>query len=99
MSASHPSPTRKMSKTMYMHTLDGQPASCDESEDGGLYLYFVSNRRGAKGAKLAASRRQIDIEQQACIRDEWKRWTATKPEFRGDRPSIERYGYVRVEVR
>lgn len=85
-------------KTMYMHTLDGRPASCDASSEGGPYLYFVSSRRGARGAKLVASRRQIYLEQQACIRDEWKRWMATKPEFRGGHPSLSHYGYVRVEV-
>jgi hypothetical protein len=74
-------------RTMYLHTLDGQPASYDDRN--GAYLYFVGGRNKAK---LARSLRQIEREQQNARLAAWQdpsqhEWTEHK-----------RYGYVLVEV-
>lgn len=82
---------------MYMHTLDGQPATYSDGYDS-PYLWFASKGHRGRAAKLVPSLRQISREQQRCIAEAWKLWTALAPEMRGERPSIKRYDYVLVEV-
>lgn len=84
-------------RTMYMHTRDGKPASYYDMH-GIQALAFASNGHRTRAAKLAASKAQIDREQQSALRSEWESWNAMKPEYRGERPTIARYGYVLVEV-
>ncbi len=87
---------KKKARVMYMHTLDGQPASFDDLR--GAYIHFASKGHQSRAAKLVASRRQIEREQQAAIAEDWKLWNEMKPEYRGARPSIARYDYVLVEI-
>jgi hypothetical protein len=85
-------------RVMYMHTLDGKPACFDMlPQRGGAipYIYFAGGRHAVK---LVPTLRQIRREQQATVASEWREWTARNPEFRGERPSIKRYGYVLVSV-
>lgn len=72
---------------MYMHTLDGQPASFDDRN--GAYLFFVGGRHRVR---LARSLRQITREQQAARIDALKNPNTVEW---GERS---RYGYVLVEV-
>jgi len=81
------------SRTMYMHTLDGQPASLQRIERGGIaYLAMIGGRNKVK---LADSLLQI--------RDEWNRAADSCAEENPGNPSagveyIRRCGYVLVEV-
>jgi hypothetical protein len=89
---------RHKSRTMYMHTMDGQPASFASTIErrGGEpvtapYIHFVSRR---SVAILEPSLRVIRMQQRATIRDakildpiHGTRWADAK-----------RYGYVRVKV-
>lgn len=71
-------------RTMYMHTLEGKPASFSEYR-GEPYIHFVGGRTRVK---LATSRQQIRREQ-ARARD------AARPSHWAD---ADLYGYVLVEV-
>lgn len=83
-------------RTMYMHTLDGKPAAFADMH-GRQFLFFASTGHRSRAAKLVPSRRQIEREQQACIRSDWKDWDEY-PALRREMPSSRRYGYVLVEV-
>lgn len=82
---------------MYMHTLDEKPAYYYEAH-GYQALALASNGHRVRAATLVRSLNQIRREQQKCIACDWRDYNSTKPEFRGKRPSIERYGYVLVAV-
>ena len=74
-------------RTMYMHTLDGKPASYDTRF--GSYLYFVSGRNRVKLVPTLKQIRDEQFQAQTAASaypstDEWSD------------PS--RYGYVLVEV-
>lgn len=84
-------------RTMYMHTLDGQPATYSDGYDS-PYLWYASKGHRRPAARLVPSLGQIHREQQRCIAEEWRHWNALAPEHRGERPSIKRYDYVLVEV-
>jgi hypothetical protein len=84
-------------RTMYLHTLDGKPASFNQWRDM-EFLNFAAGGHRSRAATLVGSLDQIRREQQQCIRSDWQQWTMTKPEHRGERPSMNRYGYVLVEV-
>ena len=81
-------------RTMYLHTLDGQPASYDDSN--GPYIHFVGGR---SRAKLVPTLTQIRREQQASIQRDFAEWREHN-EGRLERtpPPTWRYGYVLVEV-
>jgi hypothetical protein len=84
-------------RTMYLHTIDGKPASfCDMH--GMRFLAFAGAGHRSRAATLVPSRRQIEREQQLCLASDWGEWTDRKPEHRGERPNVNRYGYVLVEV-
>lgn len=69
-------------KTLYMHTLDGQPA---EFQENGNYVAFAHRR-----IKLASSLRQIRREQQAAIQEAWKH--PNQHEW----ADLKHYGYVTI---
>lgn len=74
-------------RTMYMHTLDGKPASY--SGHGSPYVYFVGGRNRVK---LVPSLRQIEREQRAaCVE-------AVRDPSQHEWADPKRYGYVLVEV-
>ena len=81
------------SRTMYMHTLDGQPASFQAIERAGIaYLAMIGGRNKIK---LAGSLHQV--------RDEWNRAAESCAEEEPGNPRagleyIRRCGYVLVEV-
>jgi hypothetical protein len=72
-----------------MHTLDGKPASFDDSR--GAYIHFAGGGRNHP-IKLADSLRQIRREQRAAQREN----------KRNNIPGVEwmpaRYGYARVQM-
>jgi hypothetical protein len=72
----------KRFKTMYLHTIDGEPASFDPQDD---YIFFVGSRHKAM---LVGTLRQIRREQKKAL-------AAIKlaRAFNGVH-----YGYVKVEV-
>lgn len=76
-------------RTMYMHTLDGEPASYEECSDGSPHIYFVGGRNKVK---LATSLRQIRREQEASME------AARESQYGTEWADSERYGYVLVEV-
>lgn len=76
----------KRFKTLYMHTLDGQPASFDGKD----YIYFASRRAPAM---LVPSLRQIRREQQKEI----ARIVSDKGVL-GGAAILERLDYIRVEI-
>lgn len=78
----------KRFKTMYMHTLDGQPATFDQQYQS----IFMAN--GRSKAMLVPSLRHIQREQQADIRQMVKEGRSMQDRQR----ALERYSYVLVEV-
>jgi hypothetical protein len=71
-------------RTMYMHTLDGQPATYAIGHDGKPYLYFVVGRNRAA---LVDSLRHLRMQQRWCRTVEMR-----------DGLSATEYGYVLVQV-
>lgn len=78
----------KRFKTMYMHTIDGEPATFDEQFQ---YLHFVGGRNKAM---LVKSRRQIQRDQMADIRSAILVGKTVEERKR----ALARYSYVLVEV-
>lgn len=88
----------RATRTMYMHTLDGKPASYSNVH-GSPSLGHAGKGHRTRAASLVSSLEQIRRERQACIREDWRFWTEMKPEYRpAERPNGKRYGYVLVEV-
>jgi hypothetical protein len=75
-------------RTMYMHTIDGKPASYDEPW-GRPYLYFAGGRSRRSRAKLVPTLTQLRHEQIAAAQ------VRIAEGLTDDRA---RYGYVLVEV-
>lgn len=84
-------------RTMYMHTFDGKPASFNQYGEA-YYLAFAGAGHRRRAAVLVSSLDQIRHEHGLCIRYDLREWKALAPEFRGSPPSVNRYGYVLVEV-
>jgi hypothetical protein len=78
--------------TLYMHTLDGKPASFRRTPGLGAYLYFIGGRYKAQ---LRASLSEIRREWGECL----DTYEAEHPgEHAAVNAQYERYGYVLVEV-
>jgi hypothetical protein len=87
----------RKTRVMYMHTLDGKPASYFDMH-GTQGLTLADNGHASRAAKLVPTLHQIRQEHGASWRSDLAYWKSMKPEHRDAPPSFKRYGYVLVKV-
>lgn len=77
----------RKTRTMYMHTLDGQPAGYEDRD--GPHIYFADGNVRSAVATLVPTLGWIRKQQRDCLKDRIAK---------GFDADSRRYGYIRVEV-